>query len=203
MNKLILNEIENLDWSKGLIPTIIQDESGQVLSLVYSSKESLKLMFKTKKGTYYSRSRKEVWIKGKKSGNRQDVLKINFDCDKDTIIVKVKQRGVACHTGKYSCFDKEEFNLYKLFEVIKNRKNNPKEESYTSKLFLDEEKSSENKILEKIGEESTELIIASKNNNKEEILYEMGDLFYFCLTLLVKKEISYKKLIQTLEKRRK
>lgn len=202
--------INNLKFDeKGLIPTIVQDiDTKEVLMLAYMNKESIEKTLKEKKACYFSRSRQELWIKGEKSGNTQEVKGFYFDCDKDTILLYVKQKGVACHTGNYSCFfnkilGEENINikelLDKLYDLIKNRKINPKEESYTNYLFdkgLD-------KILKKVGEESAEVIIAAKNQNKEEIVYEITDLVYHILVLMVNSGVDIEDIKNELKGREK
>ena len=192
-----LEFINNLKFDeKGLIPAIVQDiDTKEVLMLAYMNKVSIEKTLKEKKACYFSRSRQELWVKGEISGNTQEVKGFYFDCDKDTILLYVKQKGVACHTESYSCFFnkilgeetvniKELFN--KLYALIKDRKINPKEGSYTNYLFdkgLD-------KILKKVGEESAEVIIAAKNENKEEMVYEISDLVYHVLVLMVNSDVK-------------
>lgn len=214
----------NLDQIKfdeaGLVPAIMQDENGQVLMLAYMNKESLEKTLSTGLTWFYSRSRKCLWQKGETSGNVQKVKEISYDCDGDTLLIRVTQTGAACHTGTYSCFshklgetnnhvaklfdaDKVYGNsistvLHDLYQVISDRKLNPKEGSYTNFLF----KHGQDKILKKIGEEAAETIIASKNMSKEEILYEMGDLWYHCLVLLAFHNISPSELLGELQNRR-
>jgi phosphoribosylformimino-5-aminoimidazole carboxamide ribotide isomerase len=190
-----------LDFSKELIPTIVQDTSGQVLMLAYSNKESLKNVFRTGKGWYYSRSKKNLWMKGETSKNFQKIIKIRKDCDGDALLFTVEQSGVACHSGTYSCFGDREFTLNALYEIIEGRKKKPVKGSYINKLFT-HRKGSENKILEKIGEELTELILASKSNNRDELVYESADLIFHLLILLCEKGIPFKKVVEELRARR-
>lgn len=203
----------------GLVPAIVQDESGQVLMLAYMNLESLNKTLETGVTWFYSRSRESLWQKGETSGNVQRVKEISYDCDGDTLLIRVKQTGVACHMGTYSCFshllsgsknsiaklDNQEAPansistiLNDLYQVISDRKLNPKEGSYTNYLF----KHGQDKILKKIGEEAAETIIASKNMSREEILYEMGDLWYHCLVLLAFHNISPGELLDELQNRR-
>lgn len=204
----------------GLVPAIMQDENGQVLMLAYMNEESLLKTIETGFTWFYSRSRKRLWQKGETSGNVQRVKEISYDCDGDALLVRVKQTGVACHTGTYSCFsnrlsesknsiatiaDENEMRnnsistiLNDLYQVINDRKLHPVEGSYTNYLF----KHGQDKILKKIGEEAAETIIASKNMSKEEILYEMGDLWYHCLVLLAFHNISPSELLGELQNRR-
>ncbi|MGF7056752.1 bifunctional phosphoribosyl-AMP cyclohydrolase/phosphoribosyl-ATP diphosphatase HisIE [Brassicibacter mesophilus] len=196
---------------KGLIPAIVQDfESKKVLMLAYMNEESLKKTVDTKTTWFYSRSRKQLWNKGETSGNIQEVISINYDCDKDALLVLVNQKGQgACHTGKYSCFynnlfgreDIENNNINnfieKLYSIVEDRKNNPVKDSYTSYLF---EKGLD-KILKKIGEESSEVIIGAKNLNNEEIIYEISDLVYHTVVLMVEMGITLEDIKYELYKR--
>lgn len=213
--------LDNIKFDEqGLVPAIIQDNQGQVLMLAYMNKESLEKTVETGLTWFYSRSRKGLWQKGETSGNIQKVKEISYDCDGDTLLIKVEQTGAACHTGTYSCFNRNlgenESNvatlfdankvygksvstiLHDLYNVINDRKLHPKEGSYTNFLF----EHGQDKILKKIGEEAAETIIASKNMNKEEILYEMGDLWYHCLVLLAFHNISPSELLGELQNRR-
>ena len=205
---------------KGLVPAVVQEENGQVLMLAYMNEQSLQKTIETGYTCFYSRSRQELWEKGATSGNRQQVKEISYDCDGDTLLVRVHQTGVACHTGTYTCFSGRQLGerkkqvmlvendaaadnmpakiLNELYAVIQERKLNPVEGSYTNYLF----DKGQDKILKKIGEEATETVIASKNNDKEEILYEMGDLWYHCLVLLAWHGIDLDELLAELEKRR-
>ncbi|MCX7780663.1 MAG: bifunctional phosphoribosyl-AMP cyclohydrolase/phosphoribosyl-ATP diphosphatase HisIE [Negativicutes bacterium] len=205
----------------GLVPAIIQDvTSGTVLMLAYMNREALEKTLATGVTWFYSRSRGRLWQKGETSGHVQKVHAIKYDCDADALLVTVAQNGAACHEGTFSCFSRcltsgmdaqqvvepgAVYNnpamniLYELYGVIAERKQNPKEGSYTTYLFdkgLD-------KILKKIGEESAETIIASKNQSKKEILYEMADLWYHCLVLLAYHNITPTELLAELRTRRK
>jgi len=190
----------------GLVPVIAQDiATGKVLMLAYMNEEALNLTLETRIAHYYSRSRKSLWKKGETSGNFQVVKGFYYDCDGDTILLKVNQMGVACHTGSYSCFFNKVIEdesiqdvLEKLYEVVLHRKNNPKEGSYTNYLFQE----GIDKILKKIGEESAEVIIGAKNT-KEELIYEASDLVYHLIVLLVHKGISLGDIFSELEKRMK
>lgn len=206
---------------KGLVPAIVQEESGQVLMLAYMNKESLEKTIETGLTWFYSRSRQRLWQKGEESGNIQQVKEISYDCDGDTLLVRVHQRGVACHTGAYSCFSGRRLHpetneksiavvppekqqslaivLNELYDVIQDRRVNPVEGSYTNYLF----DKGQDKILKKVGEEAVETVIASKNNVRKEILYEMGDLWYHCLVLLAYHGISPEELFAELMSRRK
>ena len=214
-------DIEKIKFdANGLVPAIVQEESGQVLMLAYMNAESLAKTAETGYAHFYSRSRQTLWKKGETSGNVQLVKEIYYDCDGDALLVKVHQTGVACHTGTYSCFSgrrlddnatqlpavvdqPEEENLalvlYELYTVIKDRQRHPVEGSYTNYLFG----AGQDKILKKVGEEAVETIIASKNGEDAEILYEMGDLWYHCLVLLAYHGIKPEDLFAELMNRRK
>jgi phosphoribosylformimino-5-aminoimidazole carboxamide ribotide isomerase len=186
-----------LDFKKnnGLIPTIVQDVSGRVLMMAYSSKESLKQTFKTNSAVYYSRTRKKIWKKGESSGNKQEFIKARYDCDRDTLLFTVKQKNFACHTGTYSCFTDKEFSLSDLYELIEDRINNPKKNSYTSKLS-----NNEKKIKEKIKEESSEVV---NYKDRENLVWEIADLTYFIMILMAKHNISLNEIKNELSRRRK
>ena len=204
-----------LNWSdlkpnsEGLVPTVIQDfQTGEVLMLAYMNEESFNTTIRTGKMTYYSRSRQALWVKGETSGHFQFVKSLTADCDFDTILAKVSQVGVACHTGAPSCFFNEivkkeyiERNPLKVFEdvysVIADRKKNPKEGSYTNYLFdkgLD-------KILKKVGEEATEIVIAAKNPDSEETKYEISDFLYHMMVLMVEKGVTWEDITSELAQR--
>jgi len=196
--KITLEEsfISSLKFNeRGLIPTIVESGDGQVLMFAYSNKESLLKAFSTKKGWYFSRSRDKLWMKGEESGNTQDILQIKKDCDGDVVLFKVKQKNFACHRGTYSCFGKREFSLEELYEVLLDRVKNPMEGSYTSKISSDE-----NKIMEKIAEESEEVINYEDDDN---LVWEIGDLIYFLLVLMAKKGIKISDIKRELRRRRK
>ncbi len=191
---------------KGLIPAIVVDEkSKKVLTLAYMSKESLGITIAEKRTCFYSRSRQTLWRKGETSGNVQDVVSITADCDFDALTVVVNSQGPACHTGEESCFfnpvwkneELKEFSLQDLYELIKGRKINKQEGSYTTYLF---EKGID-KILKKVGEESTEVIIAGKANDKKETIYELADLCYHALVLMVEMGIDVKDVHDELSSR--
>lgn len=181
---------------KGLVPAVVQDaETGAVLMMAYMNEESLLKTVESKQTWFFSRSRNELWNKGATSGNTQEVVEMSYDCDGDTILVKVVQNGVACHTGEYSCFynsivESEKKPGYdvldRLYALIKDRKENPVEESYTNYLF----DKGVDKILKKVGEESAEVIIGAKNDSQEEVIYEASDLVYHMVVLLVEMGIS-------------
>ena len=191
---------------RGLIPAIVIDYyTKEVLTLAYMNKESLEISLNEGKTCFYSRSRKELWRKGDTSKNYQHIQSIKSDCDNDTLVVEVIKDGPACHTGAESCFINEiyekenykDFSVYKLYELIKGRKINMTEGSYTTYLF----NSGIDKILKKIGEESSEVIIGAKNDSKEEIIYELADLFYHSLVLMVEKNITLNDIKDELAKR--
>ncbi len=185
-----------LDFQKleGLIPTIVQDEHNQILMLAFSSQDSLTQALIQKKGIYYSRSRKSIWIKGETSGNYQILNQVRYDCDQDALLFNVRQEGVACHLQRYSCFGNKEFELSDLYEIIQDRILNPVANSYTSKISKDERL-----IIEKIKEESNEVINYTDDEN---LSWEIADLFYFVLVLMVKKGIKLKDILNELWSRR-
>lgn len=200
---------------KGLIPAVVQDvNTGKVLMLAYMNAVSLQRTMETGYTWFWSRSRQELWNKGATSGNVQQVLDIKYDCDGDSLLVQVKQKGVACHTGEYSCFHNilwRENNLpvieqsqtvailNELYKVIQEKRVHGGEKSYTKYLFT----AGQDKILKKVGEEAAETIIASKNNSNSEVLYEMSDLWYHCLVLLAYHNIYPSELLAELSSRRK
>ncbi len=191
---------------KGLIPAIVVDNvSKKVLTLAYMNKESLKITMEKNLTCFYSRSREELWLKGETSGNYQHVVSITADCDNDALVVMVEKDGPACHLGTDSCFnnriyeneDLKEFSLEALFELIKGRKIDKKEGSYTTYLF---EKGLD-KILKKVGEECTEVIIAGKAQDKKETIYEIADLCYHTLVLMIEAGISLEDIHRELSSR--
>jgi phosphoribosyl-ATP pyrophosphohydrolase/phosphoribosyl-AMP cyclohydrolase len=202
-------DIKDLKFDeKGLIPAIVQDYyTKQVLMLAYMNEESLKLTLEKGETYFFSRSRGKIWHKGETSGNTQKVKKIFYDCDEDALLIQVEAKGPACHTGNITCFyrsfDEETEDgieiLNKLYERIKGRKINPVEGSYTNYLF----EKGINKILKKVGEEATEVVIAAKNDSKDEIVYEVSDLIYHLIVLLVEKNITLNDIYNELEKRYK
>ncbi len=195
--------------SDGMVPVVVQDyRTDQVLMLAYMNEEAFNTTIHTGRMTYYSRSRNELWMKGMTSGHIQYVKSLTADCDFDTILAKVSQVGVACHTGNPTCFFNEivakeyvEKNPLKVLEdvyaIILDRKANPKEGSYTNYLFdkgLD-------KILKKIGEEATEIVIAAKNPDAEEIKYEISDFLYHMMVLMAEKGVTWEEITQELSQR--
>lgn len=189
----------------GLIPAIVQDHySKKVLMLAYMNEESLAITIKEGKTCFWSRSRQELWRKGATSGNTQQVVSIRTDCDKDTLLIDVIKNGPACHTGSESCFfrdvvepETEEFSYEGLYEMLLGRKINKKEGSYTTYLF---EKGID-KILKKVGEECTEVIIGAKGGDKAETVYEIADLLYHVTVLMIEMGISLEEVTAELAKR--
>ena len=189
---------------KGLIPVIVQDaETNEVLTLAYMNQESYELTLKDQLMTFYSRSRKELWRKGETSGNYQHLVSLKLDCDQDALVAKVKKDGPACHTGAESCFNEvlygedTQATIDTLYELIKGRKEIPQEGSYTSYLF---EKGIE-KILKKVGEESTEVVIGAMKEDYNETVFEISDLVYHVLLLMVEMGIDLSQVRQELENR--
>ena len=189
------------DFSKqNLIPAIIQDaNTNVVLMLGYMNEEAFEKTKKEHRVTFFSRSKNRLWTKGETSGNFLNVKNILLDCDNDTILIKVIPVGPACHTGSDTCFNEKNSGdfLTTLQQIIKDRKNNPTEKSYTASLFKD----GINKIAQKVGEEATELIIEAKDNNTELLKNEAADLLFHYLILLEAKSISLNDVIDVLEKR--
>ncbi|KAF1305555.1 bifunctional phosphoribosyl-AMP cyclohydrolase/phosphoribosyl-ATP diphosphatase HisIE [Candidatus Enterococcus willemsii] len=190
----------------GLIPVVVQDvETKEVLTVAYMNQESLDLTLKNKRMTYYSRSRQELWLKGETSGNYQHLVSLTADCDQDALVALVKKDGPACHTGAESCFNEvlytesipEKFSLEQLAKLVQERKDTPKEGSYTSYLF---EKGKE-KILKKVGEEATEVVIGAMKDDREETIFEVSDLAYHLLVLMSEMDISVKEVAEELAKR--
>ena len=189
-------DIEKLKFDeKGLIPAVVVDSiTKKVLTVAYMNKESLKISMEKGLACFYSRSRQELWLKGETSGNYQHIVSITADCDYDALTVVVEKDGPACHLGEDSCFhnpvwqseDKSEFSLEGLYELLKGRKETLPEGSYTTYLF----QKGTDKILKKIGEECTEVIIAAKADDKPETVYEIADLAYHIMVLMVEKGIT-------------
>ena len=193
-----------IDFEKGngLVPAIIQDnKTNAVLMLGYMNEEALKKTKELGKATFFSRSKNRLWTKGETSGNFLIVKDILIDCDQDTILVKADPIGPTCHTGSDTCFNEvvkpnDDF-LYKLEEIILDRKNNPTDKSYTASLF----QNGINKIAQKVGEEATEVVIEAMDNNRELLKEEASDLLYHLLVLLAEKEISLSEISEVLRKR--
>ena len=200
-------KIDDLKFDeKGLIPAVVVDaESKKVLTVAYMNKESLKTSMEEGRTCFWSRSRKELWRKGETSGNVQHIVKITADCDRDALTVDVVKEGPACHLGTDSCFNDlvyvnpeySPFSMEGLMELIRGRKTEKKEGSYTTYLF---EKGLD-KILKKVGEESTEVIIAAKAEDREETIYEIADLAYHVMVLMVEAGISLEDITKELASR--
>ena len=191
---------------KGLIPAIVVDAwSRKVLTLAYMNEESLKISMEEKRTCFWSRSRQELWRKGKTSGNVQHIVSITADCDRDALIVLVDKEGPACHLGTDSCFndavyineEAEDFTFDGLYELLKDRKEKLPENSYTTYLF----QKGLDKILKKVGEESTEVIIAGKAEDKAETIYEIADLAYHVMVLMTEMRITPDDIRKELSKR--
>ena len=196
--------------SDGMLPVVVQDyKTDEVLMVAYMNKEAFQLTVSSGKMTYFSRSRQQLWVKGETSGHYQYVQSLTIDCDCDTLLAKVEQVGAACHTGNRSCFftpilEKEmktESNPLHVFNdvthIIEDRKKHPKEGSYTNYLF----DKGIDKILKKLGEEATEIVIAAKNPNPNEIKYEISDFLYHMMVLMVEKNVSWEEITEELAKR--
>ncbi len=215
-NDIAVNTFESaLPWedfklnSDGHVTVVVQDyKTDEVLMVAYMNEEAYRMTLQTGKMTYYSRSRDELWVKGETSGHYQYVKSLTADCDKDTILAKVSQVGAACHTGAHSCFfnkimekEYEETNPLKVFEqvfaVIQDRKVHPKDGSYTNYLF----DKGIDKILKKLGEEATEIVIAAKNPNANEIKYEISDFLYHMMVLMVEKDVTWEEITAELARR--
>ena len=209
-------DIDTIKFDKnGLVPAITQDFfTNEVLMMAYMNKEAIEKLLSTGRAHYFSRSRNKLWLKGETSGNFQEVKAVYYDCDKDTILLKVNQIGVACHTGERTCFfrrlDKEEERseiktqcyaslkiLSDLFETIKQRKNALPDISYVASLYA----KGIDKILEKIKEESSELIDAAETKGNAEIIHEMADLWFHTLVLLGQKDISLQEVLNEFQRR--
>ena len=191
---------------KGLIPAIVVDSvSKKVLTLAYMNRESLRITMEKNLTCFFSRSRQELWLKGETSGNYQHVVSVTADCDRDALVISVEPDGPACHLGTDSCFcypvyeneEKRDFSYEMLFDLIKGRKTEKKEGSYTTYLF---EKGLD-KILKKVGEESTEVIIAAKAQDKRETVYEIADLAYHVMVLMIEAGISMEDIHRELASR--
>lgn len=199
--------IEELKFDeKGLIPAIVVDAiTKRVLTLAYMNRESLQVSMEKELTCFWSRSRNELWLKGETSGNYQHIVSITADCDNDALVVMVEPDGPACHTGTTSCFEnpvfqseeRHEFSYQGLMDLIEGRKTEKKEGSYTTYLF---EKGLD-KILKKVGEECTEVIIAAKDNDKPETIYEIADLAYHVMVLMIEQDISLEDIHKELASR--
>lgn len=199
---------------QGLVPVVAQDYlSNEVLMVAYMNEEAYTKTLETKKAHYFSRSRNKLWFKGETSGHFQNVKSILIDCDDDTLVIKIEQEGAACHTGAFSCFYREILTvddlavvnnvinsrvLEEVYQIVLDRKNNPKEGSYTNYLF----DKGIDKILKKVGEEAAEVIIGAKNEGPDEIIYEISDLLYHLTVLIVEKDTNWEAIFRELAKRR-
>ncbi len=199
-------DINNLNFEKlnGLIPAIVVDNSNnQILMLGFMNKASLEKTIESKLVTFFSRTRNTLWTKGVTSGNYLNLVDIKPDCDNDTLLIFAKPDGNTCHTGKYSCFDVPDIPatnfLNKLFDLIKDRRMTMPENSYTSELF----RSGSDRIIQKVGEESVETVIAAKNRDKKEIINETSDLIYHLFVMLADQGIELSDIVKNLQKRSK
>ncbi len=192
--------------ASGLIPAVIQDfYTGEVLTVAYMNQDSLALTLAEKRTCFYSRSRKTLWRKGEESGNVQHVVSVKADCDADALVVQVIKDGPACHTGAESCFfellfeedTQQKFTLQALYEMLKERKDNPREGSYTSYLYG----KGREKILKKVGEECTEVIIGAAKGDKAEAVFEISDLCYHILVLMAEMGITPAEILKELDSR--
>ena len=191
---------------KGLIPAVVVDAvTKQVLTVAYMNEESLRISMEKELTCFWSRSRQELWLKGETSGNYQHIVSITADCDKDALVVTVEPDGPACHTGEVSCFhnpvfqseERQEFSLQGLADLLQGRKEQMPENSYTTYLF----QKGLDKILKKVGEESTEVIIAAKAEDKRETVYEIADLAYHVMVLMTEAGISVEDIHRELASR--
>lgn len=192
-----------LDFNKtgGLIPAIVQDaHTGKVLMLGYMNEEALRKTLTEKRVTFFSRSKNRLWTKGETSGNFLHLESAKADCDQDALLLKVRPAGPVCHTGSDTCFEEDNVHpdfLYELQEVIRDRKDHPREGSYTTSLF----EKGVNKIAQKVGEEAVELVIEAKDERKDLFLNEAADLLYHLLVLLVHKDYRLEEVLEVLERR--
>lgn len=199
-------KIENINFSKGdgLIPAVVQDVNTlQVLMLGYMNEEAVKQTLETKKVTFYSRSKKRLWMKGEESGNVLSLLDLKLDCDNDTLLILANPIGPTCHKGTKTCWgEASSINfgvLQDLEDIISDRKNNPDEQSYVSDLF----QKGINKVAQKVGEEAVEVVIEAKDNNDDLFLNESADLLFHYLILLQAKGFSLNNVLEVLKERRK
>ena len=190
-------------YADGLVPAIVQDaETQKVLMLGFMNAEAFHQTEKSGKVTFFSRSRQKLWTKGETSGNFLDVKEILIDCDADTILIKANPAGTVCHTGADTCFNENNESkdfLFALEKIVRERKNNPPETSYTAKLFG----KGINKIAQKVGEEAVELIIEAKDENEELFKAEAADLLYHFIVLLAAKDVRLRDVLETLKERRR
>lgn len=194
----------NFDKMNGLVPAVVVDKSnGQVLMVGFMNKEAVEKTINSKLVTFFSRTKNALWTKGETSGNFLKLAEIKTDCDNDTLLIYAEPKGNTCHTGNYSCFGIPNITsinfLNDLFRLIKDRKKTLPENSYTTKLF----ESGTNRIIQKVGEEAIETVIAAKNRDKKEILNETSDLIYHLFVMLAEQDIEFSEVVQTLEQRSK
>lgn len=198
-------EIADFEKDNGLIPAIIQDfDTSKVLMLGYMNETALKQTFKTNRVTFYSRSKKRIWIKGESSGNYLQLKSIKLDCDNDALLVKARPSGPTCHTGNDTCWNEKNNNngksfMFKLERIVNKRLVNPSPDSYTNKLL----NQGVNKVAKKVGEEAVEVVIEAKDDNEKLFLAEMSDLMYHLTVLLALKKVTWKDVEKTLEKRKR
>ncbi len=199
-------DIDKVNFNKlnGLVPAIITDNfTGQVLMLAFMNKEAVEKTIELKKVTFFSRTKNRLWTKGETSQNYLNLVDMLVDCDNDTLLIYADPKGDTCHLNQYSCFGISKRNnkdfLYKLFELIKTRKAEMPENSYTTKLF----QSGENRIIQKVGEEAIETVIAAKNRDKNEIINEASDLIYHLFVMLAEQDIEFSDIVKNLESRHK
>ena len=197
-------DIEFLKTRSELIPAIIQDNlTKKVLMLGYMNHDSLDRTIKTKKVTFFSRSRNSIWVKGETSGNFLNLVDISLDCDKDTLLIRVLPEGPVCHEGSDTCWSEDNKSSYGFLSILENiideRKLSKSNKSYVSKLFIE----GQNRIIQKVGEEAVELIIESKDNNKKKFIEESADLLFHFLILLNKKNIKLDEIVDELQLRNK
>ncbi len=203
---LTKEKVEQLDFTKldGLLPVVVTDqENGQVLMVGFMNEEALLKTLEEKKVTFFSRSKNRLWTKGESSGNYLTVVNIVADCDSDTLLIKAVPQGPTCHTGNYSCFNVQRFPgisfLQYLEDLIYKRKAEMPEGSYTTKLFT----KGHNKIIQKVGEEAVEVVIAAKNRDRNEIINESSDLMFHLLVMLAEQDIHLEEIVSNLEQRHK
>jgi len=195
--------IDKLNYEKnGLIPVVVQDRYGKIIMQAYVSKEALKKSLETKKAWYWSRKRNKLWMKGEESGNTQEIIGIYTDCDRDSLLYVVKQKGVACHKGTYSCFTEQIFGekgismLEKVYQVINERKKHKSKNSYVSSIIEDDER-----LIAKIREESEELIESFTENDN--LVWEAADLIFHTFLLLINRDVKWEELTEEFQRRRK
>jgi len=197
-------DISNIDFEKagGLVPAIILDNStGKVLMLGFMNREALEKTIDGKKVVFFSRTKKRLWLKGETSGNYLNLVSISTDCDHDTLLIRVIPEGPTCHTGAYSCFagtEKSDISFLEyLYSLIKKRKTNLPENSYTTKLF----NKGPDRIIQKVGEEAVETVIAAKNRDRNEIINESADLLYHFMVMLAEQDIELLEVVDKLQSR--